>query len=71
MHPDSIASQVLILGFLFVGMATGIDVFYAALATSAGHFLRRRKRFVKGQRYVESSIYVGLGIATALSGSKG
>lgn len=66
-----ITCQVLILGFLFVGLATVIDVLYATIAASARHLLYGKRPFMRGQRYIESSVYVGLGIATALSSARG
>jgi hypothetical protein len=30
--------------------------------------LRRSRRFVRTQRYVTGSVYIGLGVATALAG---
>lgn len=66
--PDSsdTALQVLIFGLLFVGLAIVIDLFYAILAGLVGNTVRGSRWFTKKQRYIESSIYIGLSIATAL-----
>ncbi|HEY9664585.1 MAG TPA: LysE family translocator [Allocoleopsis sp.] len=65
-----VALQMLILGCLFIGFATLIDLLYVILSGSLRCLLRERRWFVRGQHYVESSVYIGLSIATALSGAK-
>lgn len=65
-----VALQMLTLGFLFIGLATCIDTLYAILAGSVRYLLKNSRWFIRRQRYVESSVYVGLGIITALSDSK-
>jgi threonine/homoserine/homoserine lactone efflux protein len=62
-------SQTLLLGLLFVGMAVITDSSYALLAGTAGRWLTDRGRFLRAQHYVSGSVYIGLGVATALSGS--
>ena len=66
----NIALQMLFLGCLFVVLATISDASYALLAGSLGHWLRGNRRFLKGQRYFAGSVYIGLGVTTALSGSR-
>ncbi len=61
--------QTLILGLLFVGMAVITDSSYALLAGTAGRWLTDRGRFLRAQHYVTGGVYIGLGLATALSGS--
>jgi len=53
-----------------VGMALITDSLYALLASSLAGRLAGNKGFQKGQRYFAGLIYVGLGITTALTGSK-
>ena len=62
--------QTLLLGALFVGMACITDSLYALLASSLADRLRGSRHFQKGQRYFAGLVYVGLGITTALTGSK-
>ena len=62
--------QTLLLGALFVGMAIVTDSLYALLASSLAEKLRGSRHFQKGQRYFAGLVYVGLGITTALTGSK-
>ncbi|HSB01006.1 MAG TPA: LysE family translocator [Anaerolineales bacterium] len=62
--------QTLLLGAIFVGMGIITDSLYALLASSLAEKLRGSLRFQKGQRYFAGLVYVGLGITTALTGSK-
>jgi threonine/homoserine/homoserine lactone efflux protein len=61
--------QLAVLGFVFVTIALVSDSAYALLAGTAGG-LARRPRALRVQRYVSGSVYLGLGCATALTGSK-
>ena len=45
------------------------DSMWALAAGTAGGMLRRSRRFVRTQRYVTGTVYVGLGVATAFAGS--
>jgi len=66
-HP---ALQVAFLGVLFAALGLVTDSIWALGAGTAGGVLRRSTRFVKVQRYVTGSVYIGLGVATALVGSE-
>jgi threonine/homoserine/homoserine lactone efflux protein len=66
----NVTAQTLMLGALFVGMACITDSLYALLASSLAERLRGSRHFQKRQRYFAGLVYVGLGITTALSGSK-
>jgi threonine/homoserine/homoserine lactone efflux protein len=66
----NVTTQTLMLGALFVGMAIVTDSMYALLASSLAEKLRGNKSFQKGERYFAGLVYVGLGITTALTGSK-
>jgi threonine/homoserine/homoserine lactone efflux protein len=65
-HP---AVQIAVLGLLFVLLGLVTDSVWAIGAGTAGGLLRRSRRFVRTQRYVTGTVYVGLGVATALPGS--
>lgn len=71
-NPDkgNVTGQTLLLGALFVGMAIVTDSMYALLASSLADRLRGNGHFQKSQRYFAGIVYVGLGITTALAGSK-
>ena len=66
----NVVAQNLLLGGIFVGMAIITDSLYALLASSLAGRLAGNKGFQKGQRYFAGLVYVGLGITTALTGSK-
>lgn len=67
----NIAPQILFLGIIFVVMALVSDSMYALLAGYAGRWLRGNMQFLRVQRYVTGTVYIGLGITAALaSGSK-
>ncbi len=61
--------QLLALGALFVAIAMCSDALYALAAGTAGELLRRSPRFRGVQRWVSGSVFVGLGVFTALSGA--
>lgn len=63
-----VTAQIVLLGGLFVVLGVCSDGMYALLAGSLGHWLRGNLRFLSIQRYVSGSIYIALGIGTALSG---
>ena len=65
-----VTTQTLLLGGIFVGLALITDSLYALLASSLADRLRGSQHFQKGQRYFAGLVYVGLGITTALTGSK-
>lgn len=64
----NVAAQIWFLGFLFIALAIINDGVYALLAGSLGQWLRDNRQFLKRQRYVTGSVYIGMGMATALSG---
>jgi threonine/homoserine/homoserine lactone efflux protein len=65
-HP---AVQIAVLGLLFAVLGLVTDSLWALAAGTAGGLLRRSRRFVRTQRYVTGTVYVGLGVATAFAGS--
>jgi threonine/homoserine/homoserine lactone efflux protein len=66
---NNVALQILFLGIIMGLMATITDSLYALTAAAAGRWLRGNLRYLRFQRYVSGSVYIGLGITTALSGS--
>lgn len=65
----SVALQILVLGGLFALMAIISDGTYALLASALGGWLQRNPLILKRQKYVAGSIYIGLGVTTAITGS--
>ena len=66
----NVTAQTLLLGAIFIGLGIITDSLYAVLASSLAGQLKGSKNFQKGQRYFTSLVYIGLGITTALTGSK-
>jgi len=63
----SVALQLLTLGGMFVMMAIVTDSMYALLASSAGGWLKRNRSFLRAERYIVGSVYIGLGVTAALA----
>jgi threonine/homoserine/homoserine lactone efflux protein len=63
-----VAGQILILGTLMVGMATISDSIWALTTGSLGRWLRGNLRYLRAERYVSGTVYIGLGITAALAG---
>jgi threonine/homoserine/homoserine lactone efflux protein len=63
-----VTMQIVLLGTIIVFLGTLSDSAYALAAGSVGAWLRGNLRFLRAQRYFAGSVYLGLGVATALSG---
>jgi threonine/homoserine/homoserine lactone efflux protein len=61
--------QILVLGLTFIALGLVTDSMWALAAGSAGETLRKSRRWANVQRYVSGSVFVGLGLVTALTGS--
>jgi threonine/homoserine/homoserine lactone efflux protein len=61
--------QILVLGLTFMLLGLVTDSMWALAAGSAGKTLRKSRRWATAQRYVSGSVFVGLGVVTALTGS--
>ena len=59
--------QMLALGAIFVVIAFTTDSLWALVSGSAADWLRGRRRFAKIDRYGAGTIFVGLGISSALA----
>jgi threonine/homoserine/homoserine lactone efflux protein len=66
----AVVGQILVLGALFVLLAACTDSLYALLSSTVGTFLFRRACFRRIQRYFTGSIYIALGLTTAIAGSE-
>ena len=64
-----VGAQILGLGLLFVGLGVITDGLYAVGAGTAAHWLRGNPQFVRSERWVSGSMYIGLGVAAAFSSS--
>jgi threonine/homoserine/homoserine lactone efflux protein len=64
-----VGAQILGLGLLFGGLGVITDGLYAVGAGTAAQWLRGNPRFVRSERWVSGSMYIGLGVAAAFSSS--
>jgi threonine/homoserine/homoserine lactone efflux protein len=65
------ALQIVVFGLVFVALGFVTDGLYALLAGTAGNWFRTSRLYVAMQRYVSGSVFIGLGLAAALSRQKG
>lgn len=66
-HPQrgSVALQTVLLGVLFLSLATITDGTYALLAGTLGQRLRHSGPFLRKQRFLTGGIYLALGVGAA------
>jgi threonine/homoserine/homoserine lactone efflux protein len=70
--PDgSPRGQLAVLGLTFVLIALASDLVWALVAGTAGGLLRRSRTFLRVQRYVSGTIFLGLGALAATAGRNG
>jgi threonine/homoserine/homoserine lactone efflux protein len=65
----AVAMQIVLLGMILVFLGILSDTVYALAAGSIGNRLCGSIRFLRAQRYFAGSVYIGLGAATALTGT--
>ena len=65
---ESTRGQLALLGAIFVVIALSSDLVWALVAGTAGAVLRRSRTFLRVQRYVSGTIFVGLGALAATAG---
>lgn len=65
-----VAVQILLLGTLFVTIGFLSDSLWALLAGTVREWIRGNARYLKAQRLFTGGVYIGLGVVTALAGSK-
>lgn len=58
--------QFLALGMIFLALGLVSDSIWAITAGAAAGWLQRNRTFVRHQNYVSGTVYVGLGLATAV-----
>ena len=63
----SVGAQILGLGLVFIALGIVTDGLYALGAGTAGALLRARPRFARSERVVSGTMYIGLGLAAALT----
>jgi threonine/homoserine/homoserine lactone efflux protein len=65
-----VSLQFFALGMMFTAMGLMSDSVWALTAGSAAGWLRRNRSFIRNERYISGTVYLGLGMATAVSGSR-
>ena len=63
----SVGAQTLVLGVIFVLLGVVTDGSYALTAGTAAQWLRRHPMFLAREPWVSGGMYIGLGVAAALS----
>jgi threonine/homoserine/homoserine lactone efflux protein len=63
-------AQILVLGLTFMALGIVSDGLLALAAGSAGDFLRRSQRFLRVQRWIAGTAFIGLGVTAALATRK-
>jgi threonine/homoserine/homoserine lactone efflux protein len=65
----AVAFQVAFLGLMFTGMGLMSDALYALIAGTAGRWVKRNGHYVRFERYVTGSVFIGLGVTAAFAGT--
>jgi threonine/homoserine/homoserine lactone efflux protein len=65
-----VAPQVVVLGLTFVALGLVTDSTWALVAGATAERLRRSERFPRIERWVSGSVFIGLGVAAAATGSR-
>ncbi len=64
----AIATQIMILGVLLITLGACSDMAYVLIAARMDEWLRSNSRFCRFQRFCAGSVYLGIGVAAALTG---
>jgi threonine/homoserine/homoserine lactone efflux protein len=65
-----VGEQIVVLGVVFVLLGAVTDSLYALGAGAAAAWLRGRPRSLAGERWISGGLYIGPGVAAALSGQQ-
>jgi threonine/homoserine/homoserine lactone efflux protein len=68
---DPARAQLAVLGAIFVVIALSSDLLWALVAGTASHMLRHSRAFLRMQRYVSGTVFVGLGVLAAAARREG
>jgi threonine/homoserine/homoserine lactone efflux protein len=66
----AVGAQIALLGVTFVLLGLVSDGMYALVAGTLSVWLRGSAQVLRVQRYVSGTVFLGLGVATALSGGR-
>jgi threonine/homoserine/homoserine lactone efflux protein len=64
-----VAMQIAFLGLMFAALGFVTDGCYALVASSAGSWLRQSRGYLKVERYVSGTLFIGLGLTAAFAGN--
>jgi threonine/homoserine/homoserine lactone efflux protein len=65
-----VSLQFFVLGLIFILLGLSSDSVWALTAGSAAGWLRQNQAFIRNERYISGTVYISLGMATAVSGSR-
>jgi threonine/homoserine/homoserine lactone efflux protein len=66
----SVTAQIALFGVLLVVITALSDTTYALLSGTVGNWFRGNARFVRKRRVFSGTMYIGLGLTAALTGSR-
>jgi threonine/homoserine/homoserine lactone efflux protein len=64
----AVAFQIAFLGVMFAGMGFLSDSVYALAAGTAGQWVKRNSHYLRWERYVTGTVFIGLGVTAAFAG---
>src|ERR1700735_467748 len=64
----AVALQIAFLGVMFAGMGFLSDSAYALAAGTAGQWVKRNSHYLRWERYVTGTVFIGLGVTAAFAG---
>jgi threonine/homoserine/homoserine lactone efflux protein len=64
-----VALQIAFLGLLFALMGFVSDSCYALVAGTAGQWIKRNSHYLRLERYVTGTVFIGLGLTAAFAGN--
>src|SRR5262245_16884565 len=62
--------QIAFLGLLFAGLGFITDGCYALVAGTAGNMLKRSRAYLRFERYVSGTLFIGLGLTAVFAGNQ-
>ena len=64
-----VAMQIAFLGLLFAALGCVTDGCYAIAAGTAGNWIKRNRRYLRFERYIGGTMFIGLGLTAAFAGN--
>jgi len=65
----AVAFQIAFLGVMFASMGFVSDGVYALAAGTAGRWVKRNNHYLRWERYVTGTVFIGLGVTAAFAGN--